>query len=269
MPKASLHKSAVHKRLRPRYIAITDCHHRFSIVDASSKRHRLLICDNGVFQKLSSYFDSPNIHWTLTDKPVGLAIPVYDVILVKRVRQPIEPVADEFTKRLVEHTTMQVSDVKGFVAARMRSLGDLDVYPPSVFITTTIPTRCGLLKVTKEAAEIHCDEGEILPFNHIIVAKPASCLSAVAEVWLTDSGLWTIADYLWWNATKVADLPFPWRLSFVNKLAEAFMMPVADWRLLASVSELPSSAFILQDAQAVYGAERLVVKPKTSAKEGR
>ncbi len=241
----------------PGYIAITGS----SLLTPHAKDIDMLICDNGVFQRLSSYFDVQQLHWTLTDKPAGLAIPIYDVILVKRVRQPIEPVADEFTERLVPHTTVEVSDVKGFVAARMRSLGDLDVYPQTVFVTTSLPTRRGLLKVTQENAEIHCDEGEIIPCPHLVASKPSSCLSATAEVWLSDSGLWSIADCLWWNATKVADLPFPWRLSFVRKLAEAFMMPIVDWRLVTSVKELASVAtFILQDAQAVYGAERLVVK---------
>ena len=237
------------------YIAVTGS----SLLTKNAKDLDLLICDNGTFRKLRSHFDRDIIHITLTDKPAGLSIPIYDVVLVKNVRSPIEPFADLATEQLAEHVTVVVEDKEGFVAARMRSLGDLDIYPESAYICETLPTKRGLLKVTQESAEIHTDEGEIIDLTYLLACKPSSCLSLVAEVWNVD-GDWMVADCLWWNATKVADLPFPWRLSFVRKIAEAFMMPVVRWRQIFNPDEVRDlRAFVLQDSQAVYGATRSVV----------
>jgi hypothetical protein len=240
----------------PGYIAVTGS----SLLTPKARDLDILICDNGMFSKLSSYFSEFNPHVTLTDKPAGLSIPTYDVMLVKNVRSPIEPVADAFTEKLVEHVTVTSEDAVGLVAARMRSLGDLDVYPLGAYYTETIPTKRGLLKVTDESAEIYTYEDEVIALTYLLAYKPESCLSLVAEVWYSEDASWMVADCLWWNATKVSDLPFPWRLAFTRKIAEAFMLPMVEWKMLMNPKEISSlRAFVLQDQQAVYSAPRLVV----------
>jgi hypothetical protein len=70
-----------------------------------------------------------------------------------------------------------------------------------------------------------------------------------------------VADCLWWNATKVAELPFPWRLSFAQKISDALVMPLVKWHVVWSPKEAPKPPFILQDSQAVYDAGRIVILP--------
>jgi hypothetical protein len=140
----------------------------------------------------------------------------------------------------------------------MRSLGDLDVYPACVYCTDMIPQRRGLLKADGNSVEIITDEDEVITFASDITARHPSCLTLTAEVWWVD-GIWMVADCLWWNATKVAELPFPWRLSFAQKISDALVMPLVKWCIIWSPKEAPKPPFILQDSQAVYDAGRIVM----------
>lgn len=247
----------------PGYIAVTGS----SLLTPNGRDLDLLICDNGLFRRIAESFglESKLLHITVTDRPAGLAIPIYDLILIKRPRPPLTPLPEQ--ESLVEHQTITTTDPASLVAARMRSLGDLDIYPESIFVTDVLPIKRGLLIVDKTTAELQTDEGESLDFSFILDNRPESCLYAVAEVWLIDDG-WAIADCLWWNATKVADLPFPWRLSFVRKLSDAFGLPVVPWKVLFDPAEVGKfRVFVLQDSQSVYGAARLIVAADASTNQ--
>jgi hypothetical protein len=121
-----------------------------------------------------------------------------------------------------------------------------------------IPQRRGLLKADGNSVEIITDEDEVITFASDISERHPSCLTLTAEVWWVD-GTWMVADCLWWNATKVAELPFPWRLSFAQKISDALVMPLVKWRVIWSPKEAPKPPFILQDSQAVYDAGRIVM----------
>jgi hypothetical protein len=82
-----------------------------------------------------------------------------------------------------------------------------------------------LLKADGNSVEIITDEDEVITFASDISERHPSCLTLTAEVWWVD-GTWMVADCLWWNATKVAELPFPWRLSFAQKISDALVMPL-------------------------------------------
>ena len=238
----------------PGYIAVTGS----SLLTPFSQDLDLLICDNGKLEKIAREVSSDKeVHITITDKPAGLSFPVYDLVLVKRPRRPIIPLNEP--EKLSPHSSVTVDgDLTSFLSARMRSLGDLEVYPACLYCTDMIPQRRGLLKADAGSAEILTDEDEVIPIASDITTRHPSCLNLTAEVWWVD-GTWMVADCLWWNATKVAELPFPWRLSFAQKAADALVMPLVKWQVLWSPKDAPKPPFILQDSQAVYDAGRIVV----------
>lgn len=248
----------------PGYIAVTGS----SLLTQASNDLDLLVLDNGKFDKLASCFNTNKpVHVTLTTIPAGLAFPVYDLVLVKRVRSALHPIYEH--PKLVEHKTVEVPNVRSFVAARMRSLGDLDIYPSSVFVSTTVPLKRGLLHVTESDAFIETDEDEVIDVGYLVQHRPESCLEATCEVWFVDGSEFpfAVADCLWWNATKVAELPFAWRLAFVDKFADRFVLPKINWSQIYDQDAIGAEKFVLQDPQAPYGVARLVViksqKPET------
>jgi hypothetical protein len=83
---------------------------------------------------------------------------------VKRPRRPIIPINEP--EKLAPHSTVRVDDdLNSFLSARMRSLGDLDVYPVCVYCTDMIPQRRGLLKADGNSVEIITDEDEVITFR--------------------------------------------------------------------------------------------------------
>jgi hypothetical protein len=245
----------------PGYIAVTGS----SLLTPFSQDLDLLICDNGKLERVAREVSTDKeVHITITDKPAGLSFPVYDLVLVKRPRRPIIPINEP--EKLAPHSTVRVDgDLNSFLSARMRSLGDLDVYPACVYCTDMIPQRRGLLKADGNSVEIITDEDEVITFASDISERHPSCLTLTAEVWWVD-GTWMVADCLWWNATKVAELPFPWRLSFAQKISDALVMPLVKWRVIWSPKEAPKPPFILQDSQAVYDAGRIVMLSNKASK---
>jgi hypothetical protein len=224
-----------------------------------------LILDDGQWTKLRDAFAvSKPVHIVLTKQPAGLSVPVYDLVLVKRVRAPVEP-ADE-PLSLCPHRTVALPEdrIASFLAARMRSLGDLPIYPIAGWFSDRVPTERALLILSREGCRSELSEGAIVPMDELTTALPASCLSATCEVWWLD-GEWHLADCLWWNATRVAELPFPWRLSFVGKLSAALGLPVVPWQAVSEISKAPSAPiFVFTDGQGSYAAGRWVVRRQRS-----
>jgi hypothetical protein len=245
----------------PGYVAVTGS----SLLTDHAADLDLLILDDGQWTKLRDAFAvSKPVHIVLTKQPSGLSVPVYDLVLVKRVRAPIEP-ADE-PPSLCPHRTIVLPEdqVASFLAARMRSLGDLSIYPLAGWFSDKVPTERALLLLSREGCRAELSEGAIVPMDELATALPASCLSATCEVWWLD-GEWHLADCLWWNATRVAELPFPWRLSFVGKLSAALGLPVVPWQTVSEASRAPSAPiFVFTDGQSPYAAGRWVVRRQRS-----
>jgi hypothetical protein len=245
----------------PGYVAVTGS----SLLTDHAADLDLLILDDGQWTKLRNAFTvSKPIHIVLTKQPSGLSVPVYDLVLVKRVRAPIEPVDEPLS--LCPHRTVVLAEeqIVAFIAARMRSLGDLPIYPLAGWFSDKVPVERALLFLSREGCRAELSEGAIVSMDELATALPASCLSATCEVWWLD-GEWHLADCLWWNATRVAELPFPWRLSFVGKLADALGLPIVPWQVIAEASKTPSaSIFVFTDGQSSYAAGRWVVRRQRS-----
>lgn len=251
----------------PAYIAVTGS----SLLTEAAKDLDLLILDNGKLMRLITAFQSDRpVHFTITDKPAGLSFPVYDLMLVKRVRPSIEPAWEE--PQLVEHITISTRDIKSIVSARLRSLGDLEIYQPLAFVAA-MPEKRGILRITDETATVETDEGEIFDVSNMLRDKPESCLEAVCEVWFDGNSFpFAVADCLWWNATKVSELPFLWRLAFVAKIADGFVLPKVDWVQISDPESITLNDFVLQDSNAPYGVPRLIIrnaKDNGGASDGR
>jgi hypothetical protein len=245
----------------PGYVAVTGS----TLLTDHAADLDLLILDDGQWTKLRDAFAvSKPVHIVLTKQPAGLSVPVYDLVLVKRVRAPVEP-ADE-PLSLCPHRTVALPEdqIASFLAARMRSLGDLSIYPLAGWFSDRVPTERALLILSREGCRAELSEGAIVPMDELTTALPAPCLSATCEVWWLD-GEWHLADCLWWNATRVAELPFPWRLSFVGKLSAALGLPVVPWQAVSEISRAPSaSIFVFTDGQGSYAAGRWVVRRQRS-----
>lgn len=245
----------------PGYIAVTGS----SLLTDHAADLDLLVLDDGQWTKLRDAFAvSKPVHIVLTKQPAGLSVPVYDLVLVKRVRPPIEPA--EEPPSLCPHRTIVLPEdqVASFLAARIRSLGDLSIYPPTGWFSDKVPTERALLILSREECRAELSEGAIVPMDELATALPASCLSATCEVWWLD-GEWHLADCLWWNATRVAELPFPWRLSFVGKLSAALGLPVVPWQTVSETSRAPSAPiFVFTDGQSPYAAGRWVLQRQRS-----
>jgi hypothetical protein len=250
----------------PGYVAVTGS----SLLTDHAADLDLLILDDGQWTKLRNAFAvSKPIHVVLTKQPAGLSVPVYDLVLVKRVRAPIEP-ADE-PLSLCPHRTVVLSEdqIASFLAARMRSLGDLPIYPLAGWFSDRVPTERALLILSREECRAELSEGAIVPMDELAAALPASCLSATCEVWWLD-GEWHLADCLWWNATRVAELPFSWRLSFVGKLSAALGLPVVPWQTISETHKAPSAPiFVFTDGQNPYAAGRWVLQRQRSCSDAQ
>jgi len=246
----------------PNFIAVTGS----SLLAEKPNDLDLLMLDNAKFSRITSQiaplFQVP-IEITVTDQPAGLAIPVYDLILVKRdFVGTTRPPVDEDDLRLAPIPTVKFRD--GFIARRIRALGDDEsgLYAPLAFATQA-PIKRTLLSIAEGEESLWVtDEDEHLEVPETM-ALTDNCKRVVAEVWITDDGL-SVADVLFWNATSVALLPFLWRRRFIAKVASMLGMNAVNWIPFATEQALKMlveryDAVVVQDGQSLYGVGRWLV----------